>query len=122
MSKFYIHCYVFIYIYLFYAYTYINEVCEYLEVRNIYMEQLVYSPESLGSAIRRQRKTKKLSQEEAGKPFKIGQRTVSSLENGAPGTEIDTLFRMLAALDLEMIIRSKNRTKTKTKNTSNEVW
>lgn len=71
------------------------------------MEQFVYSPKSLGIAIQRQRKAKKLNQLEAGKPLKLKQATVSSIESGAPGTHIDTLFRLLAALDLEMIIRSK---------------
>ena len=74
------------------------------------MDQLVFSPKSLGSAIKRQRKVKKLSQNEAGSAFKLDQTTVSSIEQGAPGTRLETLFRMLAALDLEMVIRSKKST------------
>ena len=73
------------------------------------MEQVVYSPKSLGIALRRQRKAKQLNQKEAGLPFKIEQSTVSSLEQGAPGTRLETLFRMLAALDLEMTIRAKSK-------------
>jgi len=72
------------------------------------MEQVVSSPKSLGAALRRQRKTKKLSQKKAGSSFKLEQSTVSGLENGAPGTRINTLFRMLAALDLEIVLRTKN--------------
>ena len=75
------------------------------------MEQMVYSPKSLGMAIQRQRRAKKLNQEEAGKPFKIVQSTISTVEQGFPGTQISTLFRVLAALDLEMIIRSKESSK-----------
>lgn len=71
------------------------------------MDQIVYSPKSLGSTIKRQRKAKKLSQSEAGNAFKLDQTTISSIEQGAPGTRLETLFRMLAALDLEMVIRSK---------------
>lgn len=71
------------------------------------MDQLVYSPKSLGSAIKRQRKASKLSQDEAGSPFKLDQTTVSSIEQGAPGTRLETVFRMLAALNLEMVIRPK---------------
>ncbi|EKD70950.1 MAG: XRE family transcriptional regulator [uncultured bacterium] len=71
------------------------------------MEQLIYSPKSLGSAIKRQRKIKKLSQNEAGRAFNLDQTTVSSIEQGAPGTRLETLFRMLAALELEMVIRPK---------------
>jgi len=72
------------------------------------MKQLVYSPKSLGSALRRQRKLKQLNQKEAGNHFRVEQSTVSNLERGASGTHLDTLFRMLAALDLEMVIQSKD--------------
>ncbi len=72
------------------------------------MEQLVYSTKSLGNAIKRQRKEKKFTQQEAGRDFNLDQTTVSSIEQGAQGTRLETLFRMLAALDLEMIIRPKN--------------
>jgi HTH-type transcriptional regulator/antitoxin HipB len=82
------------------------------------MDQIIYSPKSLGSALKRQRKAKKLSQTEAGSAFNLDQTTVSSMEQGAPGTRLDTLFRMLAALDLEMIIKPKKNTLTK----KGETW
>ena len=72
------------------------------------MEQLVYSAKSLGSAVKRRRKEKKLTQQEVGRNFKLDQTTVSSIEQGAQGTRLATLFRMLAALDLEMVIRPRN--------------
>jgi HTH-type transcriptional regulator / antitoxin HipB len=71
------------------------------------MDPIIYSTKSLGSAIKRQRKTKKLSQQAAGAAYKLDQTTLSSIEHGAPGTRIETLFRVLAALDLEMVIRPK---------------
>lgn len=74
------------------------------------MKQLVQSPKLLGAAIKRARKNKKLNQKQAGFPFNIEQSTVSSIEQGTAGTRIDTIFRMLAALDLEMIIQSKSTT------------
>jgi len=77
------------------------------------MNQIVYSPKSLGSALKRQRNAKKLSQNEAGNAFKLDQTTISSIEQGAPGTRLETLFRILAALDLEMIIRPKKNTNVK---------
>lgn len=81
------------------------------------MKQSVYSPESLGVVLKRARKAKSLNQKEAGLPFKIEQTTVSSIEQGAPGTRIETLFRLLAALDLEMIIQSKEK-----KDKTDEAW
>lgn len=77
------------------------------------MEQMVNSPKSLGNTIKRQRRAKGLNQKEAGSTFKIEQSTVSSLETGAPGTRLETVFRMLAALDLEMVIRTKKDTDMK---------
>lgn len=71
------------------------------------MEQLVHSPKSLGKALERRRRQLGLNQTEAGKPFLIEQSTVSNIEHGAEGTRLETLFRVLAALDLEMIIQSK---------------
>ena len=71
------------------------------------MEELVVSPETLGRVIKQQRKTKRLTQQEAGEVFRLNQTTVSNIENGTPGTRLDTLFRLLAALDLEFVVRSK---------------
>lgn len=82
------------------------------------MEHLIVSPRSLGSALKHQRKAKKLSQTDAGEAFKIDQTTISSIEQGAAGTRLETLFRMLAALDLEMIIRPKKNKPDK----NNEQW
>lgn len=79
------------------------------------MEQLIYSPESLGSAIKRRRKAQKLTQKGAGDAFHLDQTTVSSIEKGVPGTRLETLFRMLAALDLEMVVRPKKIISSKRK-------
>lgn len=79
------------------------------------MEQIVFSPKSLGNAIKRFRKAKKLSQSVAGDPYNIEQSTFSSIEQGVPGTRVETLFRVLAALDLEIVIRPKKATYSKTK-------
>jgi len=80
------------------------------------MEELVFSPESLGGMIKRQRKLKGLTQQEAGQAFRIEQSTFSGIENGIPGTRLETIFRILAALDLEMVIRSKERPKEPAEN------
>jgi len=53
------------------------------------------------------RKSKHLTQEKVGAHFKIDQTTVSSIESGAKGTRLETLFRLLAALDLELVVQQK---------------
>jgi len=71
------------------------------------MLQKILSPEALGVALRTERKKRKLSQTEAGKAVCIDQPTISRVERGNPGTELGTLFRLLAALDLELIIQPR---------------
>lgn len=71
------------------------------------MEQVVTTAVALGQALKRVRELKGLNQTEAGQPLNLSQRTVSILEHGASGARLDTLFRMLAALDLEIVVRTK---------------
>lgn len=87
-------------------------------MRGSNLKQLVYSSKSLGITIARQRRIRKQNQSEVGKPFKIEQSTISSIERGAQGTRIETIFRILAALDLEMVIQSKPQENKKIK----EEW
>ncbi len=67
------------------------------------------SPESLGHILRSVRKNKSLSQTEAGKSVGIDQPTLSKIERGESNVRIDTLFRLLAALDMEMIVKPRDR-------------
>jgi HTH-type transcriptional regulator / antitoxin HipB len=71
------------------------------------MKQKIVSPEGLGAALRKERKKKGLSQTEVGKSVGIDQPTISRVEKGNTGTELGTLFRMLAALDLELVIQAR---------------
>lgn len=82
------------------------------------MEQLIHSLNALGTVIKRQRKVKNLTQTQVGTEFNIDQSTISSVEQGARGTRLTTLFRILSALDLEMVIRSKQDLKSENK----ESW
>lgn len=67
------------------------------------------SPTSLGLILRAARKKKGLSQTEAGKSVGIDQPTMSKIERGESYARIDTLFRLLAALDMEMIVRPREK-------------
>ena len=83
------------------------------------MTQKILSPESLGAALRQERKKKGLSQTDVGKSVGIDQPTVSRVEKGNPGTELGTVFRLLAALDLELAMQSRQRSAGDTKG---DVW
>lgn len=61
----------------------------------------------MGEALRAKRKELHLSQSELAKRAGINQRTVSIVENGSKGTELSTLFSLLAALGLEILVKSR---------------
>jgi len=68
------------------------------------------SPQSLGLILRDARKRQGLSQTEAGKRVGIDQPTLSKIERGESNARIDTLFRLLAALQLELLVRPHEAT------------
>jgi HTH-type transcriptional regulator/antitoxin HipB len=69
----------------------------------------ISSPENLGQALRAERKQKGQSQKAVGRSVGMEQHTISKIEKGNPGTELNTLFRLLAALDLELIIQPRQK-------------
>ncbi len=73
------------------------------------MEQSVLLPESLGKALRAARKKKKMTQTQVGKIVGIEQHTVSKLEAGRIGVSLGTLFRVLSALELELVVRPRQK-------------
>ncbi len=73
------------------------------------MEQAIVSTEGLGAAIKAKRKEKGLSQINVGQPVGIEQHTISKIEAGRPGVGIGTLFRVLASLELELVVRPRQK-------------
>lgn len=67
------------------------------------------NPKSLGIILRSVRKSKGLNQTEAGKVVGVDQTTLSKIERGESNARIDTLFRILAALDMELIVRPREK-------------
>lgn len=66
------------------------------------------TPKQLGGELRRCRKKRGLTQDALGRLIDKRQATVSNLESAGNGT-IDTLFAVLSALDLELVIRPRSR-------------
>ena len=83
------------------------------------MQRKLISPESLGFALREERKKKGLNQTDLGTPVGVDQTTVSKVEQGKPGTRLDTMFRLLSVLDLELVLQPKDVASDKT---SKEDW
>lgn len=71
------------------------------------MQQLVLSPKALGILLRDLRKQKGLTQSELGRKVGLDQKKVSLMENGNPNMRVDSLFRLLSALDHGVVVAPK---------------
>ncbi|MGM0569912.1 helix-turn-helix domain-containing protein [Marinobacter sp.] len=69
----------------------------------------ITSPEMLAQALRNARIDHHLSQQSVAELVGIKQNTVSSFENHPESSRVETLFRLLSALNLELSIRERNQ-------------
>ncbi|KLN61661.1 XRE family transcriptional regulator [Kiloniella spongiae] len=76
------------------------------------MKQLIRTPKDMGRAIREARKDQKLTQKELAVKSGVWQETISKLENGAASTKLETLFDLIAALDLEVLMQTRSKGET----------
>jgi HTH-type transcriptional regulator/antitoxin HipB len=74
------------------------------------MQPIARTEKQLAAAIRRFRKNAPLTQGELAAKSGKRQATISNLEGGA-GT-LETLFAVLSALELELVVRPRNHEKT----------
>ena len=72
------------------------------------MEQIARTSKQIGEALRRERRRIKMSQSVLSDKTNLRQQTISSVENGDPGTQLRTLLEIITALDLELLIRSRS--------------
>lgn len=73
------------------------------------MEQMARTAAQIGAALRRRRRSQSLTQADVGTRTHLRQGTISRLENGEPKTQLKTLVDVLAALDLELVIRPRTK-------------
>lgn len=74
------------------------------------LEPVARNPSQLGSALLRFRKRVSWTQQQVGERSGIKQSIVSQVESGTLGTRLGTLFKLLAALDLELVVRNRKKT------------
>ena len=82
---------------------------------------LIRSPKELALLVISQRKKLKLSQATVADLVGLKQKTLSAFENKPEGTKIDTLFRILSAVNLDMTLASKDNDLS-TKSPWKEEW
>lgn len=73
----------------------------------------ITSTAMLAQAMRDKRKQHKLSQQATANLIGVKQTTVSAFENHPDGTRLETLFKLLAALDLELNIVRRDSVRSK---------
>ena len=73
------------------------------------MEQIARTPAQIGATLRRFRRLSGLTQSELGEKAALRQATISSIERGEPAVQLQTLADVLAALGLELVIRSRTK-------------
>ena len=73
------------------------------------MEQIARTPKQLAEIIRSRRKQLNLSQVTLGATNHIRQSTISALENFRTDLRLGTLLDLIAALDLELVVRPRTK-------------
>jgi len=88
------------------------------------MKRVISTLNQLSHTLRSTRKAMELSQFEAGKSVGLLPKTISALENHPDSVSIDSLFKLLSALGLELIVESKRAAISDQNNTiiESEEW
>jgi len=73
------------------------------------MKHLVRTPKNIGHAIRQARKEKNLTQKDLASMSSVWQETISKIETGSSGTKLETIFDLMAALDLEITVSERSK-------------
>ena len=80
-------------------------------------KQKIFTAEQLGRVLQGYRKSQELTQTETASRVGLQQKTVSALEINTAASSIESLFKLLSALDLTISIESKKRDSK-----NNEAW
>lgn len=68
---------------------------------------IVATPAQLGQVLKSARNAADLSQAALGQQVNVLQKTVSALENNPAAVQTETVFKILSALNLELVLRRK---------------
>lgn len=69
------------------------------------------TPEQLAAVLRGQRQARKLTQKQAASLVGLLPKTISALESNPERTNVESLFKLLSALGLELVLQPKTGTK-----------
>lgn len=72
------------------------------------MDYSARTPKQLAQVLRGYRREKRLSQKEMGERVGLLPKTISALESEPERSRLESLFKLLSALDLELVLREKS--------------
>jgi HTH-type transcriptional regulator/antitoxin HipB len=72
-------------------------------------DYVVRTPQQLGPILQGYRKTRALTQAQVGQAIGLPQGEISKLELDASTASLNRIFKLLAALELELVIRPRNK-------------
>jgi HTH-type transcriptional regulator / antitoxin HipB len=78
------------------------------------VDQIARTPKQVGEAVRRRRRALGINQKDIAEKTSLRQATISGVEAGEPGTQLRTLFDILTALDMEVVVRPRTKESTDT--------
>jgi HTH-type transcriptional regulator/antitoxin HipB len=67
-----------------------------------------HTPRQLGQVLKGQRRAQQLTQKQAAQLVGLLPKTISKLELATETATIESLFKLLSALELELVVRSKS--------------
>jgi len=74
----------------------------------------ITAPDALASALRNARKQRSLTQQTLAEQVGTKQATISTFENHPENCRVETLFKLLAALDLELQVTKRGQPESQT--------
>ena len=74
-----------------------------------YMDYLIKTPDQLGAVLKGFRRDRNLTQAQVGGQVGLPQNAISEVESDSGRTSVSRIFKLLAALDLDLVIRPRQR-------------
>ncbi|MBI2383520.1 MAG: helix-turn-helix domain-containing protein [Gammaproteobacteria bacterium] len=84
------------------------------------MDHVARTPAQLGPILKGVRQQRGLTQQAAGAGVGLKQGTVSAIERDAARTGVESLYKLLSALGLELVLRDKAGTSDTTRSAKRE--
>jgi len=72
------------------------------------MDYTVHTPQQLAQVLRGQRTSTRLTQKAVGASVGLLPKTISAMESSPERSSVESLFKLLSALNLELVLRSKS--------------